>query len=114
MAPYRLGVPAREVEDTMRSRGWRLAPGMLPLVMIASTVGRTLELCLRQQARVSPAGIGRGLRIADVNRPGERQRQNVEHAAPLPRTALVLPEQRMANIVFSQPRPIFRSPPTRL
>ena len=83
---------------------------MGPLPAARFTVGRAVELPLRRQAQPAPRGIGRGLVARHVDRPGRRQRHRLEHAAPRPRAAALLPEQRVHAPRRLLPAPRRRSP----
>ena len=52
--------------------------------------------------------------MADIHRPRQRQRHQVEHAAPVPPPAVALPEQRMLDAFALHPVPVLRPPPPRV
>src|SRR4051794_19079693 len=75
--------------------------------------GGTLVFRLARQPGALPARVSRRFRVTDIYRPRFRQRQAIEHPAPVPAVVLPLPEQRMLNSVIVNPAPVVRRPELR-
>ena len=114
MTANRLGVPAREVEHAVPGHRLGIAPRMRARAAVGRAERCALKLRFGGEPRIAPPRVRVGFRLADVHRPGERQRNQLEHAAPVPVTSILLPEQRMAHRIMLQPRKVVRPPPARV
>src|SRR4029077_13241378 len=101
---------AREIKDAVRRSRRGIAPRMLALALRRSK-RRPLEFRFARQPRVAPARKRQRFRVADVHRPRERQRDQLEHAAPVPPVVVTLPEKRMGDWTGMDPPPVVGAPP---
>src|SRR5207245_7567763 len=110
MAAGGLRIPAREVEYAAANIRGRVTPGKRALVTFGCAVGRALKLRLGRKPRAAPTRIGLRLRVTDVDRPGRRKSDRLEHAAPGPASRVTLPEQRVPDGLPLHPGPVVRMP----
>src|SRR5439155_16437876 len=111
MTASRIGIPAREVERSVDRRGLVAAPRVGLFIAVWRSERRPLELRFGGQTQASPACVGTRFCLAVIDRPRERQRDQLEHAAPEPASVVPLPEKRVAHLFVSQPPPILWPPP---
>src|SRR4029077_19400149 len=102
-----------EIEYAVPTRRSIRAPRVHAFTAVRRTVRRTLKLRLSRKTRSTPSGKRRGLGQTHVDGPGRRQRNPVEHAAPVPRVA-AFPEQRMGDALPVDPLQVVRTPPSWL
>src|SRR5438128_1903447 len=89
-----------------------LAPWMCPAAAGGCAVRRPLELGFRRKARAAPLRVRRSFSLAHIDGPRQRQRDQIEHPAPVPRLALPFPEERMAQAFSVNPGPVVGPPPS--
>src|ERR1051325_6381938 len=106
MTAGRMWIPARPIERPMLRGRDGLAPRIGSTDTRRRAVRGSLELGFRRQPNAAPLCVRRGLCMAHVNGPRERQRNQIEHAAPVPCGVVVFPEKRMAHVFGLYPGPV--------
>ena len=69
-----------------------------------------MELRFTRKRLVDKTGVGRGLRVADIHRPAERQRQLFEHGPIGPLIMVPEPKTRVADVLLLDPGPVRVAP----
>src|SRR4029079_12462532 len=110
-AARRLWIPAREIEHAVRRGRCLLAPWVRAFRAPWGTVGGALNLGLGRKAAAPPSRVRLRFSLADVDGPGERQRDHREHSSPVPSAFLAGPEKRMTEVFRSNPLPVSGIPP---
>src|SRR5262249_3094495 len=94
-------IPAFEIEVSVQRRWLLSAPGKASIGTgfgtELGTACRAMPLRLRRQPFPGPCRVRGRLRVADVNRPIQRQRDFVEHGPIPPTGSIGNPERRMRH-----------------
>src|SRR5690242_17074030 len=106
MGIYRLRIEAVKIEIPA-ARGRRfIAPRVLSLRSLRSSVRGTMPLLFGGQRLAGPPRIGSSLGMAHIRGPVWRKRNLIEHRAINPRRSNRVPEHRMRNLLVVFPFPV--------
>src|SRR5438874_11437983 len=83
---------------------------LFPYTTLFRPVSGAMELGLGGKRLANITRVSRSLRVADVHRPAERQRQLFEHGLINPPTLVLAPKTRMADVLFLDPVPVAFAP----
>src|SRR5262249_274293 len=97
MAAGRFGIPTLEIKDAARGTRSCLTPRKRTLHRARRAVGRALKFSLSRKTNAAPTRVREGFGVADVDRPRQRERYELEHRAPEPRPVALLPERRLRD-----------------
>src|SRR5208282_4875294 len=107
---HRRGIPTAEIKVAESCIGLKVAPGIFPFDPVPRAVGCAVPLCFGGKRLPRPPRIRHRLGMTHIDRPIQRQRNLLEHAAVEPSVTPLSPEHGMRDRMRALPVPVIVVP----